>query len=84
MPKRTETTITAQFSLYPLGVTENRPAIDAAVAAVNATGMSVRVDRMSSFIEGNEHDVFAALRAAFMAVAEQGDAILVATVSNAC
>lgn len=54
MMERTDMIITAQFSLYPLGVTENRPAIDAAVAAIEATGMEVQVGRMTSFVEGNE------------------------------
>lgn len=77
-------TITAQFSLYPLGPKHLGPALEAAVAAVREAGLAVEVDRVSSTIEGSEEEVFTALRAAFGAVAAGGDAVLVATVSNAC
>lgn len=76
--------ITAQFSLYPLGVSDLGPALEAAVTAARETGVEVEVGRMASVIEAEEASVFAALQAAFHAVAERGDAILVATVSNAC
>lgn len=77
--------VTAQFSLYPLGQADDLgPVLDVAVAAAQEAGTTVQVGRMASYIEGDEELVFAALRAAFKAVAEQGDAVLVATVSNAC
>jgi uncharacterized protein YqgV (UPF0045/DUF77 family) len=76
--------VTAQFSLYPLRSGEIGPAIEAALAAVRASGVSARTGRMSTMLEGTEEQIFAALQAAFRAAAEQGDAVLVATVSNAC
>jgi uncharacterized protein YqgV (UPF0045/DUF77 family) len=76
--------VTAQFSLYPLRTGEIGPAIEAALAAVRASGVSARPGRMSTMLEGTEEQIFAALQAAFRAAAEQGDAVLVATVSNAC
>jgi uncharacterized protein YqgV (UPF0045/DUF77 family) len=77
-------TVTAQFSLYPLGLADLGSTLEAAIAAARQVGVDVEVGRMSSFIEAEEELVFAALRAAFRAAAERGDAILVATVSNAC
>ena len=76
--------IMAQLSLYPLRAAHLGPALDDARAAVEATGVAVTIGPMSSTIDGNEEQVFAALRAAFAAVAAHGDAVLVATVSNAC
>jgi uncharacterized protein YqgV (UPF0045/DUF77 family) len=76
--------VTAQFSLYPLRSGEIGPAIEAALAAVRSSGVSARTGRMSTMLEGSEEQIFAALQAAFRAAAEQGDTVLVATVSNAC
>ena len=76
--------VTAQVALYPLRVRDLGPALAAALAAARASGATVEVGRMASTIDGNEEQVFAALRAAFTAAAAQGDVVLVATVSNAC
>lgn len=76
--------VTGQFSLYPLSAAELGPPLAAAVAAARATGVTVDVGRMSSMVTGAEEQVFAALRAAFQAVARDGEVVLVATISNAC
>ena len=76
--------ITAQFSLYPLRTTDLGPAIESAVSAIRTSGLEPRVGVMSSYLEGDEEAIFSALRAAFRAAAAQGDAVLIATVSNAC
>lgn len=76
--------VTGQFSLYPLATGELGPPLAAAIAAARATGVTVDVGRMSSMVTGTEEQVFAALRAAFLAVAHDGEAVLVATISNAC
>jgi uncharacterized protein YqgV (UPF0045/DUF77 family) len=76
--------VTAQFSIYPLGVTDLHPPLEAAVAAARQLGATVQVGRMASFVEGDADLIFAALRAAFSAVAERGDAVMVVTISNAC
>jgi uncharacterized protein YqgV (UPF0045/DUF77 family) len=39
---------------------------------------------MSTYIEGEEDAVFEALKRAFRGAAEEGELVLVATVSNAC
>ena len=76
--------ITAQFALYPLRTPELGPALDAALAAVRSSDVSVETGLMSTLLEGSEEDVFEALRAAFRVAAAHGDAVLVATISNAC
>jgi uncharacterized protein YqgV (UPF0045/DUF77 family) len=76
--------VTAQFSLYPLRTGSIGPAIESALAAVQSCDVSARVGRMSTRLDGSEEQIFTALRAAFRAAAERGDAVLVATVSNAC
>jgi uncharacterized protein YqgV (UPF0045/DUF77 family) len=76
--------VTAQFALYPLGVADFGPRLEAALAAVPATGVSVEMGRMSTTVEGTEEQGFAALREAFHGAAATGDVVLVATVSNAC
>jgi uncharacterized protein YqgV (UPF0045/DUF77 family) len=76
--------ITAQFSLYPLRTRQLAPALEAALSAARATGIAMETGLMSSVLEGSEEQVFAALRAAFSAAAQHGDAVLVVTVSNAC
>ena len=76
--------ITAQLSLSPLRTPELGPALDAAIAAVRACDVSADTGLMSTLLEGSEEQVFGALRAAFRAAAAHGDAVLVATISNAC
>jgi uncharacterized protein YqgV (UPF0045/DUF77 family) len=76
--------LTAQFALYPLGVSDVGARLEPALSAVRASGVSLIVGQMSSTIEGSDEQVFAALRDAFRAVAATGDVVLVATLSNAC
>lgn len=76
--------IAAQFSLYPLGETHLTPLLEQALQAAGATGAAIEVGQMATVIKGSEPQVFDALRAAFAAVAQHGEVVLVATVSNAC
>jgi uncharacterized protein YqgV (UPF0045/DUF77 family) len=78
------TPVTAQFALYPLGVSDVGARLEPALSAVRAIAVSLEVGQMSSTIEGSAQQVFAALHDAFGAVAATGDVVLVATVSNAC
>jgi uncharacterized protein YqgV (UPF0045/DUF77 family) len=80
----TATPVSAQFALYPLGVPDVGARLEPALSAVRAIGVSLEVGQMSSTIEGNDEQVFAALREAFRAVAAMGDVVLVTTLSNAC
>jgi uncharacterized protein YqgV (UPF0045/DUF77 family) len=76
--------ISCQFSLYPLGVADLGPAIDAAVKTAEAPGLEIEVGPMSSTMLGEAQDVFAALRRAFEVVAADGHVVMTVTVSNAC
>jgi len=76
--------IAAQFALYPLGVAHLGPILEEAIAATRATGVAVEVGAMSSVLQGEEDQVFGALRAAWEAAAGHGATVLVVSVSNAC
>jgi len=71
-----------QFSLYPLRQAHLRPAIVAAVQAARAAGVEVTVGRLSTFGQGDEDAVLAAVRAAFDAARAQGPAVMVVTLSS--
>ena len=76
--------IACQFSLYPLRTQQIGEILGEALQSVNATGLTCQVGAMSSELRGTEDQVFTALRAAFHAATVHGEAVLVATVSNAC
>lgn len=76
--------IAAQFSLYPLGEKRLAPLLEQALNAARSTGAAIEVGPMATTVQGSETQVFDALRAAFAAVAQQGEVVLVATVSNGC
>jgi tRNA-Thr(GGU) m(6)t(6)A37 methyltransferase TsaA len=76
--------ITAQVSLYPLHQESLSPAIDQALETFRAHGLHVEPGSMSTLIDGDDGAIFAALRDAFRLAAEQGQVVMVATVSNAC
>lgn len=80
----TVTGVSAQVSLYPLRQEELSPAISAALAAFRRHELEVQPGPMSSIITGDEGAVFAALREAFCQAAEQGQVVMVVTLSNAC
>ncbi len=74
----------AQVSLYPLGQTDLAPAIEALLAVLKKHGLDYTVGSMSTQTWGDDETLFAALREGFVAAAEQGPAVMVVTVSNAC
>ena len=76
--------VTCQFSLYPLREPSLSPALERAMEGVRSTGLTPQLGSMSTYIEGDEDTVFEALKRAFRRAAEEGDLVLVATVSNAC
>ena len=76
--------ISAQISIYPLRRTSIGEVIDVALRSLRSHDVEVRPGPMSTVIIGGEQQVFGALRAAFRGACEGGDAVLVATVSNAC
>jgi hypothetical protein len=76
------THIGLQFSVYALRQEHLRPAIEAAVQAAAEKGVEVTVGRLSTFGQGDEESVFAALRAAFDAAKSLGPTVMVATLSS--
>lgn len=76
--------VTCQFALYPLRTEEIGPRLETALAELDRLGVSYQVGAMSTELRGDEEVAFAALKAAFQAVARGGEVVLVATVSNAC
>jgi uncharacterized protein YqgV (UPF0045/DUF77 family) len=76
--------ISAQVSLYPLRQQSLSPAIEQAMAAFEQHDVQVEPGSMSTVLVGDDSEVFGALQAAFRQVAEQGHAVMVVTVSNAC
>jgi uncharacterized protein YqgV (UPF0045/DUF77 family) len=76
--------VTAQISLYPLRQARLGPAIDRAVGVLRRRNLSVEPGTMSTLVTGPAEELFPALQAAFEEAAEEGDLVLVVTVSNAC
>lgn len=76
--------ISAQVSLYPLRRAELSPTIDRATDAFRKRGLRVSAGDMSTVVVGDCDAVFAALKDAFRKTAEQGDIVMVVTISNAC
>jgi len=71
-----------QFSVYPLRQAHLHAAIQAAVRAAAEAGVNVRVGRLSTFAQGDEESVFAALRAAYVAAKSFGPTVMVVTLSS--
>jgi uncharacterized protein YqgV (UPF0045/DUF77 family) len=76
--------IAAQVSIYPLRQPALSPAIDAALQVFEAFDLGVDAGPMSTVVTGEDQAVFAALREAFLRVTEQGEVVMVVTMSNAC
>ena len=76
--------LAAQISVYPLRRTSISGVVSRTVDALRVEGAEVRPGAMSTVISGSEDVVFAALRAGYRAATKDGDAVLVATISNAC
>ena len=76
--------ISCEFSLYPLGVADLGPAIDAAIAELRKQGLSPEPGAMSTYVTGESATVFEALKNAFDAAAREGGVVMTVTLSNAC
>ncbi len=76
--------VTCEFSLYPLGDVNLGQELDKAMAAVGETGLAYTVGNMSTYLEGEAGEVFAALDKAFAAIAREQWVVMTVTVSNAC
>ena len=76
--------VAAQVSLYPLRQANLSPAIGVALSIFREHGLDVSEGTMSTLVSGEDGALFNALRDAFKVSAEQGDVVMVVTVSNAC
>lgn len=76
--------ISAQISLYPLRQARLSPAIEKTLGILKERSLDVSAGPMSTVVSGEDDEVFNALRDAFRANSEQGDVVMVVTLSNAC
>jgi uncharacterized protein YqgV (UPF0045/DUF77 family) len=76
--------VSCQFALYPLGVEDIGPAIDAALAEVRQAGLQVDVGPMSTYMTGDSAALFEGLRRAFDVAAREAQIVMTVTMSNAC
>lgn len=76
--------VQAEVSLYPLRTMKLEPALDAFRDGLDAHPVAIETGTMSSRIQGEAGDVFAALSEGFAAVAEKNQAVLIVKISNAC
>jgi tRNA-Thr(GGU) m(6)t(6)A37 methyltransferase TsaA len=75
---------TAQVSLYPLRELDLAPAIGKALEIFRQQGLQVTPGMMSTVISGDIRRIFQALQRVFEMATDEGDAVMVATFSNAC
>lgn len=71
-----------QFSIYPLSQDDIDTPIREAIAAAADAGVTVRVQNLSTLLEGEEEAVFAALRAAFRVARSHGRTVMVAALTT--
>ncbi len=76
--------ISAQISLYPLGQEDYRSPVHEVLRVLSERGLPYRMGSMSTVTWGDEGEIFAALREAFVRVTETSLAVMTITVSNAC
>lgn len=74
----------AQLSLYPLRKPTITPTIQAALSEIERFDLEVSPGAMSTLLYGDEIILWHALRNVFSKASEQGDIVMVLTVSNAC
>jgi len=76
--------VQAEISLYPLRTSDLGHAIESLLDELKAAGLAAQPGNMSSTVAGDVDAVFSTVGAAFKAVAENGQVVLVMKVSNAC
>jgi uncharacterized protein YqgV (UPF0045/DUF77 family) len=60
------------------------PVIEQALHVFQTHGLAVRPGDMSTLVTGDDEAVFASLKELFAQAAQQGDVVMVVTLSNAC
>jgi uncharacterized protein YqgV (UPF0045/DUF77 family) len=76
--------VAAQVSLYPLRQPGLSSAIERALAIFREYELTVTPGSMSTVVSGDYDRLFDALKQAFRQAAEQGETVMVVTLSNAC
>ena len=76
--------VQAEISLYPLRTDDPGHAIGMFLGKLNAAGLRLQPGKMSSIVAGDADVVFSTVGRAFKAAVENGQAVLVMKVSNAC
>jgi uncharacterized protein YqgV (UPF0045/DUF77 family) len=76
--------ITAQVSLYPLPQEALAPEIGEALQIFRECALEVEPGNASTFLVGDDVTISAALRQAFFHAAEQGQVVMVVTLSHPC
>ena len=76
--------VAAQVSLYPLRQPGISSQIERAIAVFSEHGLKVTPGSMSTVVSGDHDRIFDALKQAFQVSAEQGEMVMVVTLSNAC
>lgn len=73
-----------QFAIYPLRTGQVDTVLEAALREVSASGLEIKVGKMSTELHGEAAQVFVALQAAYQRAATLGDVVMTVTLSNAC
>ena len=76
--------VAAQVSLYPLRQPGLSSQIERTVAVFREHQLQVTPGSMSTVVSGDYDRMFDALKQAFQVAAEQGETVMVVTLSNAC
>lgn len=76
--------LSAQLSIYPLRQTSLSQTINKALEVLQASGLKVIPGSMSTIILGNANRLWAALKQVFSTVSENGQLVMIVTLSNAC
>ena len=76
--------VAAQVSLYPLHQPGISSAIERVLAVFREHELEVTAGSMSTVVSGDYDRMFDALKLAFREAAEQGETVMIVTLSNAC
>ena len=76
--------LAGQISLYPLRQSHLSEAISDALGILRDHGLEVTPGAMSTVASGDDEDLFAAIKDIYRKSSEQGDMVMVVTLSNAC
>lgn len=77
-------TASAQIAIYPLRQAHLGPAVDAVQQALRDGGLHAEPGPMSTYVVGDDADLFAALQEAFARASALGHVVMTVTLSNAC